>query len=171
MEEDMKEGAYQAVTKIKGLDVRVTDEVIAKAVPANSGHCMISDAVKTAAGKRKWRIGKVLTDLQTVRFSDLDTKTRYICFTPRVGQLALLDFDQGKVPVPFGFRLTPVQIIEPQHRSKPRKKARAAMAPTTGGGHTRPIKFGGMALATTIGLRREFGLRKMGVAPSVVVTT
>jgi hypothetical protein len=154
--------------KVKGLDVQVTAQHIATAVPKNSGHCMVSDAVKAAAVRRKLRIGKVLTDLQTVRFSDLDKKVRYICFTPRVAQVALLDFDQGKWPTPFKFRLAPVQIIAQQHRAKPKPRARLATRPTNSGGYTRPIKHGGEALATTVGLRREFGLRQMGVVATPV---
>lgn len=164
-----KQGAF-AGAKVRGLKVQVTDTIIATAIPKDSGHCMVSDAVKAAAVRKKFRIGKVLTDLQTVRFTDLDNKTRYVCFTPRVAQMALLAFDHGVTPTPFGFRLSPAQVITPQHRARPRKRARVAMAPTSGGGHTRPIKHGGIALATTVGLRREFGLRQMGrmaPAPSV----
>jgi hypothetical protein len=164
-----------AGTKVKGLRIEVTHEIIATAIPANSGHCMISDAVKMAAVKKKMRVGKVLTDLQTIRFTDLDEKRRYICFTPREGQLALLTFDQGMKPEPFSFRLKPVQIIEKQHRERkatadqPGKgvsKPEIAIQMTGGhGGYSRPVKVGGKALATTsVGLRREFGLRRLGVA-------
>ena len=157
--------------KLTGMKIEVTPEIISTALPKESGHCMISDAVHTAAAKKGWKISKVLTDLQTVRFTDLETKRRYICFTPREGQVALLQFDQGIKPEPFHFRLKPVQIIEKQHRARKAKagepgtgasKPRLALRATNGGGYTRPIKHGGRALVTSVGQRREFGLRGMG---------
>ena len=162
----------QAGFKVKSLKIDVTPQIIATAVPANSGHCMISDAVKAAATKAKMRVTKVLTDLQTIRFTDMDNKRRYVCFTPRVGQVALLEFDQGNKPEPFSFRLTPAQIIEPQHRAqkpKPGEPGRGPSKPrvanTNKDGYRRPVKIGGAAMATSVGLRREFGLRQMGAAP------
>jgi hypothetical protein len=165
MEKEVTKGATAGIGRLRSLGVvRVTQAIIDTALPANSGHCMVSDAVMAAAKARGWRIRKVLTDLQTVRFSDSKTKVRYVCFTPRVAQLALLAFDQGVRPEPIEFRLRPVQVITPSP-TKPRAKARVAMRPSGGthGGHTRPIKHGGPQLPTTIGLRREFGLRQMGV--------
>jgi len=194
VKEEKKVGGSQVGTaRLKGMRVCVSEEVIAKALPANSGHCMISDAVALAAKGKGWKIGKVLTDLQTIRFTDLRAKRRLVCFTPRVGQLALLAFDQGKKPEPFEFRLKPVQVIEGHGNAgrkrkvkegekvegeaggegegevKPprrEKKAKARMAVSPG----RYMKIGGSQLPTTIGLRREFGLRQMGVyqEPDVV---
>jgi hypothetical protein len=170
-----------AAQKVKGLQVEVSLDNIETALPANSGHCMVSDAVKDSAKKKGWRIGKVLTDLQTIRFTDLKKKLRIICFTPREAQLALLKFDQGVKPEPFVFRLKPVQIISKAQRavkakdgqpSKAPAKPRLATRPTNKGGYTRPIKHGGPSLPITVGLRREFGLRQMGVwtAPSEPAT-
>lgn len=152
-----------AGTKVRGLQIDVSTTIIATALPANSGHCMVSDAVKEAAVKKGWRIGKVLTDLQTIRFTDLAKKTRYICFTPRAAQLALLAFDQGVKPEPFGFHLRPVQIIKTGTTPRAKTRRLAVTKSKSTGGHARPIIHGGPSLPTTIGLRREFGLRQMGV--------
>jgi hypothetical protein len=150
--------------KLKGMQVNVTQDIIDTAVPANSGHCMISDAVMAAARQKKWKIGKVLTDLQTIRFTDLKKAVRYICFTPRVGQLALLAFDQGVKPEPFGFHLRPVQILPRQSRGKRLPRPRVAISVKKDGIiRDRPMKHGGSALPITVGLRREFGLRSLGV--------
>ena len=118
------------------------------------------------------RVSKVLTDLQTIRFTDQDNKRRYICFTPRVGQVALLEFDQGIKPEPFSFKLTPAQIIEPQHRPQKPKPGEPGKGPSkprvansNKDGYRRPVKIGGAAMATSVGLRRKFGLRQMGAAP------
>jgi hypothetical protein len=153
-----------AGTRVAGLGaINVTTTIIDTAVPKNSGHCMVSDAVTEAARKKGWRIGKVLTDLQTVRFSDLQKKVRYVCFTPRVAQEALLAFDKGMKPEPFSFRLRPVQIITKVQGIKRPRRRLATTKPKASGGQARPIIHGGSALPTMIGLRREFGLRQMGV--------
>ena len=158
----------QMGTRIRKLKIEVTEEIIATAIPQDSGHCMISDAVKAAAEKAKMRISKVLTDLQTIRFKDLDTGRTYICFTPRIGQVALLQFDAKIKPEPFHFRLKPVQIIEKQHR----ERKRVGDQPGKGPGQPKvvkqkrgtPVLLGGKALAMiATGQRREFGLRGMGV--------
>jgi hypothetical protein len=167
----------QSGERLKTLRVEVTQDIIETALPANSGHCMISDAVKLAAEGRRWRISKVLTDLQTIRFTDLKKRIRYICFTPRIGQIALLAFDQGQRPEPFSFRLKAVQIIQKQPRVKGQRarrgKARIAVQVRQDSTNQRPIKHGGHEIPTTVGLRREFGLRGLGVwkAPSEVATT
>ncbi len=154
------------------LSIQVTEDIINTALPANSGHCMASDAVKLAAESRGWKIGKVLTDLQTIRFTDLKKKIRYICFTPRTVQVALLAFDQGQKPEPFSFRLQPVQILQSRKSGGGHPKARIAIKKVSGKPAGRPIKHGGPPLPTTIGLRREFGIRQMGVykAPSETET-
>jgi hypothetical protein len=158
----------QLGTRIRKLKIEVTPEIIAAAIPKDSGHCMISDAVKAAAAKAKLRIGKVLTDLQTIRFVDLDTGRKYICFTPRIGQIALLQFDKEIKPEPFHFKLKPVQIIEKQHRERKRTGDQPGKAPAKPRvvmqKRGTPVVIGGRALAMiATGQRREFGLRGMGV--------
>ena len=154
-----------AGSKLRSLPVDVTLEIIMTAVPANSGHCMISDAIKAAALKKGWRTSKVMTDLQTVRFTDLEKGIRYICFTPFVAQKALLDFDAGLEVKPFSFRLKPAQVLY-KNASKRRQKARVAVRARNDGGTTKgaPVKHGGKAMPTlALGMRRGFGIRAMGV--------
>jgi len=81
--------------------VAVTTDLIEDAARRDSGHCMIAEAVKLAVpGARR-----VSVDLQTIRFTDPTRDLRFTYLTPRVGQVALVDFDQGDRPEPFGFRL------------------------------------------------------------------
>lgn len=167
--ENKQAGASAAEHKLR-LPVTVTKEIINAAVPKQSGHCMISDAVSAAAKRMGWRIGKVLTDLQTIRFTDLDKKRRIICWTPRLGQLKLLEFDHGVKPTPFSFRLRAVQIIESKSRAK-RSKTRQGNKPKLvvkkdgKGGYSHIVKQGGAAIPIAIGQRREFGLHSLGVWP------
>ncbi len=160
LDETTEKGAQEG-KRLRGLHIEITQDIIETALPANSGHCMASDAVKLAALRKGWKVGKVLTDLQTIRFTDKKKGVRYVCFTPRSVQEALLKFDQGQKPEPFSFRLSPVQILKSGKSG--RAKARIAMKKVNGKPAGRPIKHGGAPLPTTIGLRREFGLRAMGV--------
>jgi hypothetical protein len=82
--------------------IRVTDDLIETALPKNSEHCMIADAVKVAFPTAK----AVSVDLATVRFSDPAKGLRYIYLTPRFAQAALVDFDEGRRPQAFQFELT-----------------------------------------------------------------
>ena len=63
-----------AGTKIKKLKIDVTEDMIRESMPKDSSHCMIATAVKAAATNKRMRISKVLVDVQTIRFTDLDTK-------------------------------------------------------------------------------------------------
>ena len=161
-------GGQAGRRKITGMRVDVSAAIIETAVPENSSHCMIADAVKAAAVGKKMRISKVLVDLQSIRFTDKDTGNRWICWTPTVGQYAILQFDKGIKPEPFGFNMRPVQIIEKAQRKQANRtgasKARIAFSQKTGGGA--PIKHGGRAIPT-VGLRREFGLRQLGMLKPV----
>ena len=86
--------------------VEITDEVIDEAIPRDSSHCMIADALKALVPGAS----KVAVDLQTIRFSDLKKGLRYTYLTPRVAQVALIKFDQGLKPEPFAFRLRGGQV-------------------------------------------------------------
>ena len=83
------------------LYVPVTQEIIDSAVPRDSGYCMFAEAIKKCLPG----ITKVAVDLQTIRFSDPDKRKRYCYLTPRICQVALVNFDQGTKPEPFIFRL------------------------------------------------------------------
>jgi hypothetical protein len=72
---------------------------------------LICLAVKVAAAKKKMRAGRMHADLQSIRFTDLNTKLRYIFWTPVRCLRAIHDFDQGIKPKPFSFKLRPVQVL------------------------------------------------------------
>lgn len=90
--------------------IRVSEAIIAEAVARDSNHCMIADAVKAALPNARF----VAVDIQTIRYSDPKTKSRYIFLTPRSVQKAIIDFDQGDRPRPFQFILSSqgVQVLE-----------------------------------------------------------
>lgn len=93
----------------KQLDIVVTAERIADAIPKDSSHCMISEAVKDSLPTAK----NISTDLATIRFTDPSVGRRYIYLTPPTAQRALLRFDQGLPVEPFHFRLkSAAQIIK-----------------------------------------------------------
>jgi hypothetical protein len=79
----------------------ITDEIIEKSCQRDSSHCMIAEAVKLAVpGARH-----VSVDLQTIRFTDPSLPVRYTYLTPRPAQVALIEFDQGRVTQPFSVQL------------------------------------------------------------------
>lgn len=154
------------------LEVLVTEDHIAKALPRDSGHCMIADAVKAAF---PWA-SRISVDLQTIRYSDIDKGFRYTYLTPRSAQVALVKFDQGLKPEPMRFRLRNGQVtraggnaVSDKVREKSRlyqqarraemKKARLLdeAGPTTVprivGGKTPPL--------APLARRRSFGLRAL----------
>src|SRR5215471_8576990 len=88
------------------LRIKVTSEHIDTAIPLDSGHCMIADAVKADLPYAR----SVQVDIATIRFTDPQAGKRYLYLTPPSVQAALLSFDAGLKPEPFIFRLsTPAQ--------------------------------------------------------------
>ena len=81
--------------------IKVTQEMIDRAIPADSSHCMIADAVQATLPKAEF----VAVDLATIRWSDRKKGLRYTFLTPRGAQWALVQFDQGVKPEPFSFIL------------------------------------------------------------------
>lgn len=168
--------------------VRVTQTEIDTAIPANSGHCMIADAVKRTFTERYKRTpGRVSVDLQTIRVSDPLTRQKLIFLTPLVAQRALLQFDQKIKPTEFSFRMDAAQVLPMQDRTKQkqprteeqesqalcavasatkRKRVRASVdvRASNGVGGTTPTKIGGKAPPTAVlsGNRRQFGIRAAG---------
>src|SRR6266496_3380622 len=122
-------------TTIPRLQLDITQEMIDTAVPRDSGHCMIADAVKAAYPSAT----RISVDIQSIRFSDPLTDKRYVYLTPRTGQVALLEFDRGIHPVPFGLRPTGIQVvpIHHDHRDGTRTKVQksALRPPSQAGGH------------------------------------
>ena len=169
--------------------ITVTRALIEEAVPHDSGHCMVADAIRDQVPGAH----RIAVDLQTIRWSDTKAGKRYIFFTPPVVQRALLAFDQGDAELlddGFTFSLgAPAQLIPLAPAPVPgvvryesgkakRVTKRAAKRATKktvkvhAGGHgpssTRaPIVEGGQAppqgaLKWGQGRRREFGVRVAG---------
>lgn len=93
-------------TRAVRVPVSVTSEMIQAAIPKDSAHCMIADAVLAAVPDAK----KISVDLQTIRFTDPKKKVRYTYLTPRCAQVALVNFDQGRLVEPFDFKLRGGQV-------------------------------------------------------------
>ena len=94
------------------LTVKVTQENIVESMGRDSSHCMIAEAVRQAHPDASF----VSVDTQTIRFSvrgaghDGEGR-RYTYLTPRIAQLAIVDFDQGNGPdEPFQFQLQGGQV-------------------------------------------------------------
>lgn len=104
------------------LTVNVTAEHIERSMKRNSSHCMIAEAVLTAFPKAR----SVAVDLQSIRFTDPVRGLRFVYFTPRIGQLALLDFDQGVKPKPLSFVLVKGAV----RRAAPRPSGDLLTIPT-----------------------------------------
>ena len=104
--------------------VVVTETLIEHSKVRDSSHCMISEAVRDAYPDAK----SISTDLQTIRFSVPARRLRFTYLTPRVAQLALINFDQGKLPKPFEFRLSKAHITS-MYRRKVTHTPRGPLTP------------------------------------------
>lgn len=114
--------------------IKITEDIIDRSVRSNSSHCMIADAVREQIKDANY----VSVDLQTIRFSVGDE--RFIYFTPRTAQLALIRFDQGDEDIePFTFSLgRPTQIV--QRHVKPAELPEQERAAKSAGGRKGGIK-------------------------------
>lgn len=154
--------------------VTATPEIIEKAIPANSGHCVWADAVKQAYPDAQ----RISVDLATIRFTDPKKGQRYTYLTPRSVQVSLVNFDQGIKPEPMSVRLKGGIVTKSSPKGgtgkahSPIPPRRATLAPdyegtTSGnvvdrvGGKTPPLA----AYGNRGGQRREFGLRGLGRVP------
>jgi len=152
--------------------LEVTDELIQAAVPKDSNHCMIAEAVKIAFPEAR----AIAVDLATIRFSDPKKQLRYTYMTPRIAQVALVNFDQKRKPEPFTFLLRGAQVThvgrkttDTKPRSEAQRKAtkKASLAfrngrkggnvPDRVGGKTPPLQKSSDNLPFS--RRRAFGLR------------
>lgn len=170
------------------IDFQVTQEHIDTAIPKDSAHCMIADALRAAIPGA----GYVSVDLATIRWTDEAAGWRYIYLTPGYAQVALLDFDQGVKPQPFRIRANAAQMVPTggarrRHRAAMdagveqdvletgmpgRNKTPPLVRPPYGSVDSVPVKVGGNPLPTgelsggatpganRRGKRREFGLRR-----------
>lgn len=182
------EGVQQV--SLPRIKVSVTQADIDQAIPANSGHCMIADAIKRCYVEKYKRKPKgVSVDLQTIRLTDPEKGARFIYLTPVVAQRALLQFDQAIKPTPFGFYVKrngaqAIPLIKRPSRKKlsaaqkaqrnaateasrrQRNKRRATIVTTQGGDsyQNHHVKVGGKAppVAVLTGNRRQFGIKAAG---------
>lgn len=101
--------------KPRGISLRVsvTKEIMQHSKVRDSSHCMIAEAIKEAVPEAT----SVSIDVQTIRFSIPSKRLRYTYLTPRIAQLAVIDFDQGKMPKPFEFRLDGAQVTTMYRRN------------------------------------------------------
>ncbi len=137
------------------MKVTVKQEHITNGVQKNSQHCMIADAIKACAPSAQ----HIMVDIQSIRWSDPKTKTRYTYLTPPVAQQNLLKFDKGETCKPFAFSLsrprTRVMGWAGQHngaaRPKPKKRSAA---------HKAKYAYLSKNRALAKQVEREFGLRK-----------
>jgi len=146
------------------LTLTATAEIIAAAVPKDSGHCMWADALRAVFPTAK----SVAVDLQTIRFTDPEKKLRYVYLTPRPAQITLLQFEKGMVPQPTTVRLRGGQVTKSNSYVKPFHKPAMPDGDQTElqpDGHI-PNIIGGKrpprARLSNVGyrgMRREFGLR------------
>jgi hypothetical protein len=143
----------------------ITEEVLTLAIMQDSSFCVIADSLKPALPEMvRWNV-----DLQTVRFTDPMTGSRYIYMTTPLMQRILIDFDHGIRP-PVGTRVElprrPVQILTRSidSREKARERNRSYHRKTK---KRPPIKINGDAPPLAVlaangrgkGRRRVFGLR------------
>ena len=103
--------------------IKITQEIIDRATRANSGHCVIADAIKTQCPDAS----AVMVDLQTFRYTDRKKGERYIWLTPTRAQRILLAFDQGWAIEPTAVQFRPPAQIVPVKVSS-RKEAAASSA-------------------------------------------
>lgn len=168
------------MTRNRGPRIHVTDDDIATAIPKDSGHCAIADAIR-----RQWPdVRNVSVDLATIRWTDRAKGERYVYLTPQPAQQLLLAFDQGWRDrlVALSFRLEPPVQVSPVKAATRAQAARTGrptrMGPATAervgrgrradgdptgdvvkrGGHLPPIAV----LSHGRGVQRQYGVRHAG---------
>lgn len=102
--------------------IEVTREIIEESKTRSSSHCMIAEAVKASVPGAQ----SVAVDLQTIRWTDSARGLRYIYLTPRIGQVSLIDFDQGVTPEPFEMKLAKAAQIVAMRGEQKRKQDKRA---------------------------------------------
>lgn len=156
--------------------INVAEDVIDLAIPRDSGHCMIADAIQQAVPGAK----RISVDVQTIRFTDPDQPFRYIYLTPRIVQQAIIQFDRGIKPVPFSFALRSGQVVNAgkvassfkrRTTDSPLLPKKAVLVPSKRGGAGRgplhdvvggtppPLSAGSNSSRLPRNQRRQFGLR------------
>jgi len=77
---------------------------------------MIAEAIKIARPGAK----SISVDLATIRYTNAEKGVRYTYLTPRIAQVQLVRFDQGKTPDPFEFQLRRGQVTKSGNTKPPR---------------------------------------------------
>lgn len=143
--------------------VDVTAEHIRDGRKRNSRACMTAQAVIDICAARGVKADNVHVDLQTIRFSDLAKRQRYVYLTPQIVQRSIVRWDQAEknkgvdpteVVPPFTFRLAGGMVVATKISGS--KVPRQASIKTD---HARVVRRVGGAAPPKISMRREFGLR------------
>jgi len=171
--------------KVSRIKVSVTSDVIERAKHADSGHCMIADAIRDAVPGAQ----AVSVDLASIRFTDPRRGVRYLYLTPPSVQVALLRFDNGITPPSFSFNLNnPAQIVASGRGAPHKQEGVQSMTsnpnevptriggklPETGALSDKPSRrrhtnnFPNRANDLLQGRRRTFGIRSMARTPEQV---
>lgn len=120
--------------------ITVTEPIIERACQRDSRHCMVAEAIQ--AEKPAWR--NISVDLQTIRWTNPRTRTRYTALTPEPVGRAIVAFDRGEPVEPFDVTLRPV------HRVKTKKakaeQSRQRRNPTVKSSGSRVVVEGGRSL-------------------------
>ena len=88
------------------IEANVTRDILERCRTRGSRYCPVLEAVKTAFPDGI----RLASDLQTIRVSDPQRRLTYTYPTPRVAQIALIEFDRGSLPEPFSIRLSNGQV-------------------------------------------------------------
>jgi hypothetical protein len=142
----------------RSIRVRVDQDAIDQSMRKSSAHCMIATAIK----RQYPRLRNIVVNITQIGMTDPKTGVRSLFLTPRIAQIALLNYDWGKAVEPFKFQAKdPVVRLWKKHsRSdrKGRKKVYKRLHPTK----SRELQPGTLRAKYSIGQRREFGLNAMG---------
>lgn len=161
--------------------LEVSEEIISKSLARDSTHCMVAETLKAAMPEATG----ISVDLSTIRFTDPKKGLRFTYLTPRIAQVQLVNFDQGRKPEPFSFVLRGAHITRKGHGRKSkemsdkertqrseagrklneslartklvRADAQSGAVPDRVGGQTPPLQRSPDGLPFT--RRRAFGLR------------
>lgn len=98
--------------------ITVTQDNIDTAIRADSGHCMVADALRDSYP----HIQRIQVDLRTIRFTDPDKKERYTYLTPLTVATKIAQWDQGIPPTPFSIRLSSAIQVRPTGRDGDRQR-------------------------------------------------
>lgn len=150
--------------------IKIDREIIEAAKRRDSSHCMIAEAIKAAVPDAK----SVSVDLASIRWTDPKRGLRYTYLTPRTAQLELIRFDQGDETIePFSFHLRGAMVTASKMKKAGAEKlpTKATLGERSGthkgevperiGGKTPPIGPLSNHSKVRVGLRREFGLRRL----------